>query len=775
MGKNFHWKVILILLILGGSVWASYPPQQKIHLGLDLKGGIHLLLKVETAKLPEKQREDAVDRAIEIIRNRIDQFGVQEPIIVKQGREEIVVQLPGLTDETRAREIVSKTAHLEFKLVSDDDKLLRQAIQATHPSAPSVEKETVSETPPTEATPNPANAETQVQNRLSDEKKEPETLLPAVVPEGFELKEMEAENDISSQSLLVEKEPVLTGDHLTNAAVAFDQYGQAIVEFQLDKKGAEIFDDVTFRNIGKRLAIVLDGKVHSAPVIRDRIPGGRGQISGNFTPAQASDLALVLRAGALPAPVSVVEHRTVGPSLGRDSIESGVRAAIGGAFMVVLFMGGYYLFPGMVASLAVVLNFVIIMGFLALSGASLTLPGIAGIILTIGMAVDANVLINERMREELRLGKAIRSVISAGYHKAFSAIFDSNLTTILSASILLWFGTGPVRGFSVTLMFGLAASFFTAIFVTRVVFDFLTRGNHQINLRMMELIKEPKIDWISRRFIGYALSFILIVGSIAVMAIKKDEILGIDFVGGTLQEIQLKKEIDLSVVRAAFQKNQIPEFQLSRYGDAKDKVIVVRSKAESSALILQSLGEAIGEGNYEIRRSDSLGPTAGKELFSKAVKALALSFLVMLAYVWYRFNFRFAVCAILMPLHDAIGSMGVFVLTGREFSLSVLAAVLTIIGYSINDTIVIYDRIRENLKQMRKAPLREVLNKSMNQMVSRTLLTTGVTLLVVIGLYLFGGTAINDFAFILLVGFILGVYSTAFFAAPLIYDTSSKK
>lgn len=758
MDKNFKWKVLLIIAVIGGCIWAAYPPQEKIHLGLDLKGGIHLLLRVDTDKLPEKQREGAIDRAVEIIRNRIDQFGVREPSITRQGKEEIVVQLPGLTDELRAREIVSQTAHLEFKLVSNDDALLRQAIAAANPVKIEEKPQDTAESPADQA------------------KSELEKLaasLPAVMPEGHELAVLE-EDSRPSESVLLEEKPVLTGEHLESASIGFDQYGQPVVEFQLDSEGAKIFDDVTFRNVGRRLAIVLDNKVRSAPVIRDRIPGGKGQISGNFTNAQASDLALVLRAGALPAPVKVIEQRTIGPTLGRDSIEKGVKASIGGAALVILFMLFYYRVSGFIASFAVLTNLFILIGLLAVFNVSLTLPGIAGIILTIGMAVDANVLINERMREEMRLGKAIRSVISAGYHKAFSAIFDSNATTILAAAILLWFGSGPIRGFSVTLMLGLIASLFTALFLTRVIFDFLTRGKRDLNLRMIELIKQPTFDWIGKRFIGYALSTILIGTSLFVIITREQQNLGIDFTGGSLQEIRLNSEPDLSKIRGALETSGVGSAQLQRYGDAADNAIIIRSKNEETKPIFDALTQAVGAGNFEVRRSDVLGPTAGKELFVKGVKAILLSLVLILVYIWYRFNFRFGIFATLMVFHDAIIALGIYLLSGREISLQIVAAILTIIGFSVNDTIVIYDRARENLKTMRKLSIAEVFNLSINQTFARSLLTTVTTLLVVSSIFLFGGPALNDFSFILLVGFAIGVYSTVFVAGPLIVDSTPK-
>lgn len=718
MDKYFGWKVALVFLVVGLSIFFAYPPQEKIHLGLDLKGGMHIVLRVETDKIPEKHREGAVERAVEIIQNRIDQFGVREPYITKQGKEEIVVQLPGLTDQERAREIVAKTAHLEFKLVSDDEQVIKDALAGTP-------------------------------------------------PEGFEIKEMEEEGQ-PSEKIVLKTEPVLTGDRLTNASVGFDSYGQSIVEVQLDGEGAKIFDSFTFQNIGKRLAIVLDGRVHSAPVIRDRIPNGRGQISGNFTVEQASDLALVLNAGALPAPVRIVEERAVGPSLGQDSIRKGVYASIGGAAMVVLFMAVYYLFPGLIASFAVLLNLVIMMGILARSGASLTLPGIAGVILTMGMAVDANVLINERMREERKLGKAIRSIIAAGYHKSFSAILDSNVTTVLSALILLWFGSGPVRGFAVTLTIGLAASMFTALFVTRVIFDYLTRDRRQISLRMLGGFGEFKVNWMGRRLWGNILSIIVVLVCLSAIVMKGPKQLGIDFTGGTVEEIHLNQEADLGKIREALAKAGLPDASLQHYGPLEERNILIRTKTESTIVIQKALAELLGKENFEVRRSETLGPAAGSALFQKALKALGFALVIVLVYMTWRFNLKYALGGIVALLHDAAVAAGVFFLTGRELSLPIIAALLTIIGFSINDTIVIYDRVRENLKIYRKESLLHNINLSINQTFSRTIITSLTALFGIISLLIFGGPALNDFAFVLLVGFISGVYSTVFVASSLI-------
>src|SRR3989338_105489 len=612
MDKYFKWKAILALAVIGFSIYFAYPPQEKIHLGLDLKGGMHILIKVETAKLEEKDRAGAVERAVEIIKNRIDQFGVREPMITKQGKDEIVVQLPGMTEQERAREIVSQTAHLEFKLVSDKEDVIKEA-------------------------------------------------LAGKVPEGYEVKEIK-EDDQIADTIVLETEPIMAGDKLTNASVGFDSYGQAVVEFQLDKDGAKILDAATFKNIGRKLAIILDGKVHSAPVIRDRIPNGRGQISGSFTVQQASDLALVLRAGALPAPVTIVEERTVGPTLGQDSIRNGIYASIGGAALVVLFMVFYYLVPGIISGIAVVLNLVILFGVMAKAGASLTLPGIAGLILTMGMAVDANVLINERMREEMKLGKAIRSVIAAGYHKAFSAILDSNVTTILSAMVLLYFGSGPVRGFAITLTIGLIASMFTSLFITRLIFDYFTRDRKQVSLKMVNLFPgQLKIDWMKLSKMALIISAIMVIVSGVAIATKAKARLGIDFTGGTVEEIHLNQTIDLGKIRSALSKAGLDNASLQNYGPAKDNNILIRTKEESKAAIQKALEGLLGKDKFVLRRSEYLGPAAGSEMLTKAFRVVMVSLLAILAYVWWRFNFTYAVCAVIALAHDSLIGLGAFV------------------------------------------------------------------------------------------------------------------
>jgi len=568
--------------------------------------------------------------------------------------------------------------------------------------------------------------------------------------------------------------------------VQFDTsgFGQPIVALEFNKEGGRVFAEVTGKaardyradGIPRRLAIILDGRLHSAPQMKERIPDGRAVITGNFSVNEARDTAIVLRAGALPCPVSIEEERTVGPSLGQDSINSSIMALVCGFVTVLVFVMVYYLVPGMVANIALLLNFIFMFGALALFHASLTLPGIAGIILTIGMAVDANVLIFERMREEFAVGKTVRSTISSGYHRAFSAIFDSNLTTLVSALLLFIFGTGPVKGFAVTLSIGIATSMFTALFVTRVVFDYLTREKRTISLKMLSFFRSQlKIDFISKRYIGYALSIIVLTVGMVAFIKRGPENFGIDFTGGTLEQVKFVQAVDLNTVRKAFEEAGAPQMQISNIGEPDEHEIVLRSKGDDTELVEKVLSEKFGKENFEMLKIDKVGPTVGNELRGKAIKAVLLSLLAMCIYIWFRFEFKFGVAGMLALFHDVVATLGFLALTGREINLPVIAALMTIVGYSINDTIVIFDRIREDMKLMKKTKFADIVNLSLNQTLSRTVLTTLTTFFVILAIFLFGGTAINDFAFAMLVGCISGVYSTVFVASPILVDWHKKE
>jgi protein-export membrane protein SecD len=563
MRKRFRWRIVIVVVALLLAAWYLYPtirlslltPEDRqqmdpealynlekkaIKLGLDLKGGMHVVMEVDRSELTPSEAEDALDRALEILRNRVDEFGVAEPVIQKEGSNRIIVELPGIQDEARAKRLIGRTALLEFKLVKDaeifhstlqkiDEALVEAGI---HTGDQESAGETAEEEPTEEesAEPMPDLFEEELtpeeeipQEDLLAEKPFSSYLLgmgrqdqlpsdyfvrpddyaqvnalldePVVqqqIPGDAELvwaTEAETIQDQQFRRLyLLKEEAEFTGKTLKNARVEIGQgmdlktANKPYVTLELNKEGARAISRTSAANIGKRLAIVLDNHVFSAPVIEEKIPSGQARITGQFDMNEARDLAIVLRAGALPAPVEIIEERTVGPSLGADSIRRGVRAALIGLAIVVLFMVVYYKFAGLIADLALVLNIFFVMSVLAGLGATLTLPGIAGIILTIGMAVDANVLIFERIREELRAGKTVLASIDSGYSRAFRTILDANVTTLITAIVLYQFGTGPIKGFAVTLSIGIVASMFTAIVITRMIFHFLYEPRPQAKI-----------------------------------------------------------------------------------------------------------------------------------------------------------------------------------------------------------------------------------------------------------------------------------------------------
>jgi len=730
MEKQLWYKIGIIAVVLGVCAYFAFPVNKRINLGLDLQGGMHLLLKVDTSKLTDKAKLDATDRAVEIIRNRIDQFGVRETSIQKQGVDEIVVQLPGVTDRSRAIDIIGKTAMLEFKLVSSDAEKIKQALDGT-------------------------------------------------APEGYELKYTEE----NSEPVLLEKQAVLTGDSLVDASVQFSQSGfnEPVVSLKFNPEGARKFSEITASNVGKRLAIVLDGKVQSAPSIREPIPSGEAVISGRFGMQEAQDLALVLRIGALPAPMEIEEERTVGPLLGQDSINKGFKASLIGLAYIFLFMAVYYLLTGLISDIALFLNLIMILGGLGLLpvlfpgvSATLTLPGIAGIALSLGMAVDANVLINERIREELKTGRPLRTAIANGYDRAFSAIFDSNLTTLIAAFFLFQFGTGPIRGFAVTLIIGLIASMFTAIVVTRAIFEFLLHMGWLKSLRMLSLVKETKIDFIKFRKICYTVSLIIIITGLVFFFKNKKSAYGIDFAGGQLQEYSFKEPVQIDKLRSVLKEMGLGDVTMQQFKD-NPRAVLIKTPSYKSEVIESKLKEKFPDQDVQILRIERVGAVAGKNLKDKAIKALIWSFIGILVYVAFRFkHIEFGLAGIIALVHDVLVTLGFMMFTGRQIDLLTITAFLTIAGYSINDTIVIYDRIRENMRLMRKTTLAELINLSTNQTLARTILTNSITLFVVIAFFIYGGEVLSNFAFALLVGFIAGTYSTVYIAAPIVLLWSSR-
>ncbi|MBU2541374.1 MAG: protein translocase subunit SecD [Candidatus Omnitrophica bacterium] len=721
MYKNLNLRVIIIIIVVVLASAMAFPLEKKINLGLDLKGGMHLVMRVDDSKLSQESKKDAVDRALEVIRNRIDEFGVKEPTIQRQGKNGIIIQLPGITERGRAIDLIGQTALLEFKLVNNDPNLLKKA-------------------------------------------------LASEVPDGFEFKYLDEE------PILVEKKASLTGESLVDATVRFDQtsFNEPMVSLQFNSKGAKEFAEITKKNIGRRLAIILDGKIKSAPRINEAIPSGEAVITGRFTQSEAKDLAIVLRVGALPAPLYIEEERTIGPLLGQDSIKAGINATIMGAVFVFLFMLVYYMVAGLIANLALLLNLLIIFAGLSMFGFTLTLPGIAGIVLTLGMAVDANVLINERIKEELALGRSLPGAIANGYRKALGAIIDSNVTTIIAATLLVLFGTGPIRGFAITLSIGLLASLFTAVIVTRTIFELLLKFRILKNLPMLQLFRKTNVDFLKIHLVFFISSLLVIVIGLGSFLMKGNEAFGIDFAGGQLQEYRFKEVPSIDNIRSSLKEINLGHAILQQF-KSNPKQIAVRTKEESLEIVSEKFKESFPDNQFEIVKVEKVGPLAGGLLKSKAIKAIIFSLAGILLYIGFRFrHFDFAFAGIIALLHDILIALGLTVMSGRSIDLLIVTAFLTIAGYSINDTIVIFDRIREVSRTSRKITLKEIINLSVNQTLSRTILTTVLTLIVVVSLFLFGGEVLNNFAFCLLVGFVSGTYSTIFIASPLVLILSKR-
>ena len=725
MNKNLRGKILLILGIIIASVYFAFPLQKRINLGLDLKGGMHLVLKVETEKISENARVDAVLRAMEILRNRIDAIGAGETVIQRQGENQIIVQLPGVTDRDKALAMIGKVALLEFKLVHPDPVELRNALAGN-------------------------------------------------IPDGYEL---EYVKDKEKEPLLIKKEADLTGEAVADARVDFDQtgFGQPNISLTLSSKGTKAFGELTQNHVGDRLAIILDGEVLSAPNIKEAILTGTAQITGMFTFEEASLLALSLRSGSLPAPMVVEEERTIGPLLGQDSIKAGIQATIIGCAAVFFFMFVYYLLAGLVADVALALNLLMVLGFMGFLNAmlpdsqvTLTLPGIAGIILTLGMAVDANVLINERIREEIDNGRPLAAAINNGYHRAFSAIFDSNVTTLIAAFMLFQFGSGPIKGFAVTLTIGLVSSLFTALVVTRTIFDVLCQYKIIKSLPMLHFFKSPKFDYISKRYVFYVLSTVLIIAGIVTLFKQKENAYGIDFAGGQVQEYRFEQPVEADKMRQLLKEANLGGIVIQQFAKTPENIIL-KGVDDTYEQVVKLFNEKISDNKFETLRIEKVGPIVGKALRTRAILAIIFALGAILIYVGFRFkHFDFAAAGVIALLHDVLIAMGGIVMLGRQIDLLVVTALLTIAGYSINDTIVIYDRVRENMVQNRKLSLRDIINLSVNQCLGRTVLTSSVTMLVVIALFMLGGEILNTFALCLLIGFTSGVYSTVFVASPLV-------
>ena len=837
MDKKTIFKWMLLVILVGLSVATVFPVSEKVRFGLDIKGGTSFTVQIDEVGMANQIREEiktklgdedfkklsdtevetrvkekmassikeAQMRALEVIRNRVDGLGIAEPIIFPEKNNRIVVQLPGVDEKKRdeAYRSIKSAAFLEFRMVHEKNSELI--------------------------------------NKLFDKGKAPEgykivSLSDGGTPRDYLVRDKTAVPDVKVNSdyrrrvaqfeaprlyeLLMERQKVggrevytpfyverraqLTGDTLKRASVDYRALGQAVVNLEFDSIGAKRFARVTgdyapqgAKNpgqVGRQMAIVLDGTVYSAPVIREAIFGGRAEISGNFTPAEAMFLSNILKAGSLPAPVDVVETRIVDPTLGKDSVESGKNAALYGCVVIILLMLAYYLLNGLLADAALILNIVLlplgmivvaaILGMFASDARAggaialpvLTLPGIAGIALSIGMAVDTNILIFERIREELKAGKSLKAAIDAGFNRAFAAVFDSHVATILTAVIMFIFGSGPVRGYAVTLIAGLLVNLYTAVTVTHMCHTVIATFTNKVSvLKMMNFIPETKIDFIGKWKWWLGATFMVVVASWAIMVSNgmkdKSKVFGVDFTGGTELTLLFQDKPGIDEVRGVLTqggvKDPMIQFQKGMESGSREMLMVKVASLEEGRQVESLLTNQIAKAQFKLMKQDEVGPQIGKELMSRAMWAMLLGMVAMIIYIAIRFEFGFGLGAVVATFHDAAITLGVCHLLGFPITMTMIAAVLTIIGYSINDTIVIFDRIRENLRLYQgRQTFKDLCNLSINQTLARTLLTNFFTLISVFFLLIMGGNALRDFSVAMLVGMITGTYSSIYIATP---------
>ena len=722
-----------------------------IKFGLDLNGGTELVVRVVPDKKPvdDKAVKDAKtkvedepikklrDRVVEILSNRINKSGLVEPEIAPEGEDRISIKVP-VANESEKKELIKlieMSAKLEFRLIhKDNDELLGK--YAADPTVP--------------------------------------------LPIGCEMMKMEkidAKGRRSYDNCFVETRAQMDGTNITDASVVYDQYGQREIILSFNNAGSKDFGNVTTANVGRRLGIVLDGTLYSAPVIKTAI-FGNASISGSFSQEEADRVSTALKCGNLPAKPKIDGMFDVDPTLGKESIRSG-KFAVGLSLVAVfIFMFAYYFKAGVIANIALFVNIVLLMGSLASFGATLTLPGIAGIVLTIGMAVDANVLIYERIREELDAHKTLPNAIDLGYKRAFTAIFDSNITTIITAVLLYWYGSGAVKGFAVTLIIGITASMFTAIFLTRLVFDIMLRSPNFKKLKMMRFFSQPNFDfmgiWKKVAYVSLALTLIFV----GLAIYKGKSALSVDFTGGTQLILSYNEHVSQDKLSDFCKKSGYDAklaYKRSVNEGNKLEVVIQKGPADvkkdasgAGQTFVTLLNKEYPNSKFTVVSESELGSLVSSQFAYQAIIAFVLSFIAMTIYLALRFELSYGVAAIIALVHDVVMAAGVLILCDRQLSLTVLAALLTIVGYSVNDTIVTFDRIRENLSLYKNKTYHEIINLSINQTLSRTILTSLTVFLVVIILFLFGGVSINDFALVMLVGVFTGCYSSIYIASPVI-------
>jgi SecD/SecF fusion protein len=715
----------LMLVLVVSSIVTIWPPQKKIALGLDIQGGTSFLIRLKGGD--KEVTKGMLDQAVEVIRKRVDYFGGGEPIISPVGSDRILVQIPGLDTAKvqEARDQLSRVAKLEFRMVYPDNGDRLRAIDAG--------KEVI-----------PPDYRIEVYKIAAEENEKPR-----------------------EERLLVKKKADLAGEHVSHASAGYGNEGWE-VKLDFDTEGAKRFGDITAANVGHRFAIVLDGVIQSAPVIKTAIYGGNAVISGGrMGEPEARGLASVLE-NPLQTPVSIEEERSVSPTLGLDSIRASILAGLVGLVITLVCVAVYYKIPGLIANLALIINLILLVGALTMFHFVLTLPGIAGIILTIGLSVDANVLIYERLREEMALGKSLKVAVNTAYEKAFSSIFDANVTTLITAAILFWKASGPVKGFAISLSLGILASLFTALIVGRNCLGWLVDTGRLKRISMLHLISAQNINFLGKGFIACMCSLALLLAGAFAFYKRGERNFGVDFRGGDLITLSAPGKIDIGQVRGALKPIGLADASIQESTQAGRSYITIRTPLNTSDKVEKQVMQTLPGSGFRVEGSERVGALVGGELAKNSLIALGLGILGILIFVTFRFQLSFAVGAIVALLHDVLMTVGVFALFGRELTLTIVGAVLTVAGYSINDTIVVYDRIREGLASGRRGTIEEIMNSSINQTLSRTILTSTVTLIPILCLFLFGGAVLRDFSLAIIIGVVVGTYSSIFIASPIV-------
>ena len=745
---------VLLVGICGLCALAIFPPKERLKPGIDIAGGSAFLLRIQ-AKENEKGEKmpitaDQVEEGMRVIKDRLDAMGTAEPLVVRQGEDGILVQMPGVGPEESAaiRVTLETVAKLELREVSPRNNEIGE------------------------------NGKSLAQRVLDGEE-----IVPGY--RAYELTQKDEDGNESTTPILLNRRAALGGSDIVIASPSMSQMDA--VDITLDGPGTDKMIALTqnMRPRQDRIAIVLDGVVQNAPEVQTVPLGKNFVINGLNEPGETKKLANALM-NPLENPLIVEEERSVSPTLGSAIVKQGIWSGLIGLAITAVFVLIYYRTGGIVALVGLLVNGLMLFGAMAIFGFTFSLPGIAGIILTIGLAVDANVLIYERLREEIEAGKSLKSAIAASYDKAFSAIFDANITSLISAIILFSMASGSIKGFAVTLTIGLVASMFSAILVTRVLFRWGTDTNLLRKMSFLNLIKATKIDFLSAAKKTGMVSSIFIVISLAAFALKRESALGIDFTGGTRVQFQLnKKEVTLDQVNKVLDtltltRAAVPQIESNPVTGSLLSVRTDKADAEKIITALRTdipvLAEKDANGSvYLIDESkEEVSALIGGSFLRESLIALVLGLIGIAIYITIRFEFSFALGAFIALLHDVVIAVGIVVLLGRELSLIHVGAILTIAGYSINDTIVIFDRIRETVL-LRTGDIKDIMNEAINATLSRTVLTSATTIVTVLILSLYGGSALRDFSIMILIGLVIGTYSSVFVASPIVLWWSQRK